>query len=29
MNLSNAAVKTHANWQAVCLAQDLVPTLGW
>ena len=28
MNLSNAAVKTCENWQAVCQAQDLVADSG-
>ncbi|MFJ3108852.1 nitrite reductase small subunit NirD [Pseudomonas putida] len=28
MNLSNAAVKTQANWQVVCQAQDLVAESG-
>ena len=28
MNLSNAAVKTHENWQAVCQANDLVADSG-
>ncbi|MFJ4397165.1 nitrite reductase small subunit NirD [Pseudomonas sp. NPDC089396] len=28
MNISNAAVKTHANWQAVCQANDLVADSG-
>lgn len=28
MNLSNAAVKTHENWQAVCQADDLVADSG-
>ena len=28
MNLSNAAVKTRENWQAVCRAQDLVADSG-
>lgn len=28
MNLSNAAVKTQSNWQAVCTAADLVADSG-
>jgi hypothetical protein len=28
MNLSNAAVKTQENWQAVCQADDLVADSG-
>lgn len=28
MNLSNAAVKTQANWRVVCQAQDLVAESG-